>query len=227
LKDSQYILNNNSWKENVDKYILDELSVKRDQIMNKTVIDVGCGGGRWTFGFDKLGCKVTAVDVSEGPVKITKEFVPKAEVMISNLFDLPKKIEGRTFDIVWCWGVIHHTDNPKRAFETLLKLMHPQSILHLYIYSFDRGTKVKTLRKILGFFSLTNRERLIKMLIRIGILHGSVHELFDTLSTQINFEISEDEIKKWFSEHNLIYHRYTPQWAKTSRDIFVTGTKAK
>jgi len=136
-------------------------------------------------------------------------------------------MEGRTFDIVWCWGVIHHTGNPKRAFETLLKLMHPQSILHLYIYSFDRGTKVKTLRKILGFFSLTNRERLIKMLIRIGILHGSVHELFDTLSTQINFEISEDEIKKWFSEHNLIYYRYTPQWAKTSRDIFVTGTKPK
>jgi 2-polyprenyl-3-methyl-5-hydroxy-6-metoxy-1,4-benzoquinol methylase len=136
-------------------------------------------------------------------------------------------MEGRTFDIVWCWGVIHHTGNPKKAFETLLKLMHPQSILHLYIYSFDRGIKVKTLRKILGFFSLTNRERLIKMLIRIGILHGSVHELFDTLSTQINFEISEDEIKKWFSEHNLIYHRYTPQWAKTSRDIFVTGTKPK
>ncbi len=74
---------------------------------------------------------------------------------------------------------------------------------------------------------MTNRERLIKMLIRIGILHGSVHELFDTLSTQINFEISEDEIKKWFSEHNLIYYRYTPQWAKTSRDIFVTGTKSK
>ena len=54
---------------------------------------------------------VTAVDVSEGPARITKEFVPTAEVIVSDLFDLYTKLKGRTFDIVWCWGVIHHTGN--------------------------------------------------------------------------------------------------------------------
>jgi 2-polyprenyl-3-methyl-5-hydroxy-6-metoxy-1,4-benzoquinol methylase len=225
LKDSQYILNDEKWKNNVENYILDEISITRDQIKNKTVIDVGCGGGRWTYGFAKLGCKVTAVDVSEGPVKITKEFVPSAEVIISDLFDLPTKLGGRTFDIIWCWGVIHHTGNPKQAFETLLKLMHQESILHLYVYSFDRGIRVKTLRKIMRSLSLPNREKLIKMLIKMRILCGSVHELFDTLSTQINFEIPEEELKKWFYQNNLTYRKYVPQWVKKSRDLFVTGTK--
>jgi len=64
------------------------------------------------------------------------------------------------------------------------------------------------------------------MLIRMGFLHGSVHELFDTLSTQINFEISEEELKKWFSIYNLTYRRYTPQWVKESRDLFVTGKRS-
>jgi 2-polyprenyl-3-methyl-5-hydroxy-6-metoxy-1,4-benzoquinol methylase len=227
LTDSQNILNNEKWKNNVEEYILDELSISRDQIKNKTVIDVGCGGGRWTYGFAKLGCNVTAVDVSEGPVKITKGFVPTAEVLVSNLFELPEKLKGRTFDIIWCWGVIHHTENPKRAFETLLKLMNQQSILHLYVYSFNRGIRVKTVRKILGLFSLPKREKIIKLLIRIGILHGSIHELFDTLSTQINFEITEDELKKWFSQNNLTYRKYTPKWANKSRDLFVTGSSIK
>jgi 2-polyprenyl-3-methyl-5-hydroxy-6-metoxy-1,4-benzoquinol methylase len=225
LSDSQYILNDENWKKNVDEYILDEISISKDQIKSKTVIDIGCGGGRWTYGFAKLGCTVTAVDVSEGPARITKEFVPTAEVIVSDLFDLYTKLKGRTFDIVWCWGVIHHTGDPKKAFDILFKLMHPQSMLHLYVYSFDRGIRVKTLRKIMGFLSLPNREKAIKMLIKMGILHGSVHELFDTLSTQINFEISEEELKKWFSRYNLTYHRYTPQWVKESRDLFVTGKR--
>ncbi|MGN6350941.1 MAG: class I SAM-dependent methyltransferase [Candidatus Nitrosocosmicus sp.] len=227
MKDSQYILNDDRWKNSVEEYILDELSITKDQIKDKTVIDVGCGGGRWTYGFAKLGCNVTATDVSEGPIKITKEFVPTAETIVSDLFELPSKLKGRSFDIIWCWGVIHHTENPKRAFETLLKLMHPQSILHLYVYSFNRGIRIKTVRKILGLFSLPNREKIIKILIKIGVLHGSVHELFDTLSTQINFEISEEELKKWFSQNNLAYRKYTPQWAKKSRDLFVTGTIIK
>ena len=40
----------------------------RKEIKNKTVIDVGCGGGRWSYGFAKLGCKVTSVDISEDHV---------------------------------------------------------------------------------------------------------------------------------------------------------------
>ncbi len=225
LSDSKYLLTEESWKSNVDQYILDELSVSRKWIMNKTVIDVGCGGGRWSYGFAKLGCKVTSVDISEGPCELAKRNVPQADVIISDLFELEKALSNRKFDIVWCWGVIHHTSNPHRAFEALTKLMHQNSIIHLYVYSFKRGIKVKSLRKSLKFFSLKNREAIIQFLIKTGILHGSVHELYDSLSTQINHEIEESVLKRWFEEYNLKYKRYTPQWARNSRDLFVTGSK--
>ena len=78
LSDSKYLLTEESWKSNVDQYILDELFVSRKWIMNKTVIDVGCGGGRWSYGFAKLGCKVTSVDISEGPCELSKRNVPQA-----------------------------------------------------------------------------------------------------------------------------------------------------
>ena len=72
---------------------------------------------------------------------------------------------------------------------------------------------------------MKNRERIIELLTRIGVLHGSLHELYDTLSTQINHEINESSLKQWFEEKNLSYKRYTPEWAKESRDLFVTGSK--
>ncbi|HEY9486247.1 MAG TPA: methyltransferase domain-containing protein [Nitrososphaeraceae archaeon] len=224
LSDSKYLLTDESWRENVDKYILDELSITKEDIANKTVIDVGCGGGRWSYGFAKLGCKVTSVDISEGPCKLTQKNVPQTEVIMSDLFKLQDVLGDRKFDIVWCWGVIHHTDNPRMALETLTNLMHKNSIIHLYVYSFNRGKKVKELRKFLRLFSLKNREQIIRFLSIIGILHGSVHELYDALSTQINHEINELTLKQWFAENDLSYHRYTPQWAKASKDLFVTGS---
>jgi hypothetical protein len=121
--------------------------------------------------------------------------------------------------------VIHHTSNPHRAFEALTTLMHQNSIIHLYVYSYRRGRRIKGVRKLLKFFSLKNRESIIRFLIKSGFLHGSVHELYDTLSTQINHEIEESVLKEWFEEYNLKYQRYTPQWAHNSRDLFVTGSK--
>jgi 2-polyprenyl-3-methyl-5-hydroxy-6-metoxy-1,4-benzoquinol methylase len=88
---------------------------------------------------------------------------------MSDLFKLQDTLKQRKFDIVWCWGVIHHTSNPKMAFEILTHLMHQNSIIHLYVYSFNRGSKVKKLRKLLKIFSLKNRERIIRLLSKTGI----------------------------------------------------------
>jgi 2-polyprenyl-3-methyl-5-hydroxy-6-metoxy-1,4-benzoquinol methylase len=172
-----------------------------------------------------LDCKVTSVDISEGPCKLTQKNIPQAEVIMSDLFKLQDTLKQRKFDIVWCWGVIHHTSNPKMAFEILTHLMHQNSIIHLYVYSFNRGSKVKKLRKLLKIFSLKNRERIIRLLSKTGIIHGSIHELYDALSTQINHEIDEITLKQWFKEKSLSYNRYTPEWAKASKDLFVTGSR--
>ena len=51
----------------------------------------------------RLGCKVTSVDISEGPCKVTQKNVPQAEVIKSDLFELQKAVSNRKFDIIWCW----------------------------------------------------------------------------------------------------------------------------
>jgi len=230
LHDAPYLFGNESWRTHVDEYIVDSLSVTREWIKHKTVIDVGCGDGRWSYGFVKLGCAITSVDISQGPCRATKQNVPHADVIMSDLHSLPSVFDKKRFDIVWCYGVIHHVANPLAALKALISMMHAESILHLYVYCFDRGTRVKMLRGILGPFSLPHREAIIRLLIKTGLAHGwSVHELFDELSTRINHEISENVLKEWFEANSLSCVRYTPQYAKnlgTDKDIFVTGSRS-
>jgi ubiquinone/menaquinone biosynthesis C-methylase UbiE len=225
LSDSKYLLTDEEWKRNVDSYILDELGVTREWINGKTVIDVGCGGGRWSYGFVKLGCRVTATDVSDGPCKSTETNVPQAKVLKIDVFELPDQMKGMKFDIIWCWGVIHHTADMKGAFGSLVQLMHKDSVLHLYVYSFDRGIRIRMLRRLVSMFSFKGRERVIRLLVKLGILHGSVHELFDALSPKINHEITEPSLKEWFRAAGLEYRQHVPQWARGSRDLFATGRR--
>ena len=91
------------------------------------------------------------------------------------------------------------------AFDILTTLMHRNSIIHLNVYSFYRGKKVKRLRKLLKIFSLKNRERIIRLFIKTGILHGGVHEVYDALSTQINHEMDESSLKQLFTMNYLFF----------------------
>ncbi|MEM5807835.1 MAG: methyltransferase domain-containing protein [Candidatus Aenigmatarchaeota archaeon] len=37
------------------------------------MLDVGCGSGRWSYGFLKLGSKVVAFDCTRSACELTKE----------------------------------------------------------------------------------------------------------------------------------------------------------
>ena len=115
LSDSKNLLTDESWRERMSINIsIYELSITKEEIKNKTVIDVGWGSGRSSYGFAKLSCKVTSVDISEGPCKLAKINVPQAEVINVGPIQITRGISpNRKFDIVWCWGVIHHTANSR------------------------------------------------------------------------------------------------------------------
>ena len=85
----------------------------------KKVLEIGCGIGTDTINFARAGALVTAMDYSEESLKIAKK---RAEV-----FNLPIKfyhadaerlsevIPVEKYDLVYSFGVIHHTPHPENA----------------------------------------------------------------------------------------------------------------
>jgi 2-polyprenyl-6-hydroxyphenyl methylase/3-demethylubiquinone-9 3-methyltransferase len=109
-------------------------------IEGKTFLDIGCGSGLFSLAALLLGAKkVVAVDIDTDSVETTRHvlqtFVPKKDftVNVVSVFDLDPKKNG-TFDIVYSWGVLHHTGDMVGAIEKASQMVAPKGLFALALY---------------------------------------------------------------------------------------------
>ncbi len=109
----------------------------------KDVLDCGCGGGQH-LSFVAPHCRsIVGVDLNatDSAKRNTTKF-SNVEV-IEN--DIAQMDLGRQFDIVYCIGVIHHTDNPDTTFRNLLKHCKPGGRVIVWCYSHEGNFLNRTL----------------------------------------------------------------------------------
>lgn len=91
----------------------------------KRVLEIGCGLGTDTINFARSGAEVTAVDLSIESLKLAKQ---RAEVFglsdritfyEANAEQLVDYIPQGHFDLVYSFGVIHHSPNPRQIIEQI------------------------------------------------------------------------------------------------------------
>ncbi|TAJ23038.1 MAG: methyltransferase domain-containing protein [Nitrospirae bacterium] len=142
---------------------LADVQLPRDHFKGKTVLDVGCGSGRWTYAMASLGAKVVAVDVSDAAVEITRAVTSglgEVTVIQASVFQLPFRPEQ--FDFVVSWGVLHHTCHTETAFRAIAPLVRPGGWLHVMVYERRNPIKVwgtEMLRKVMRRLSPERRYR--------------------------------------------------------------------
>lgn len=102
-------------------------------IRGKTFLDIGCGSGIHSAAASRLGASVVAVDLDPVSVEtaraVTKRFAPDCEVMRASAFDI-----SRTFDVVYSWGVLHHTGAMWKAVAHAAGLVLPGGRLAIALY---------------------------------------------------------------------------------------------
>lgn len=105
---------------------------------NKTVLEIGCGIGTDTCSFIENGAIVTAVDISEESLSVTRKrlnsFNLKADVRYANAEELSKFVDTKKYDIIYSFGVLHHTPSPENAFREVTKFMDINSEFRLMVY---------------------------------------------------------------------------------------------
>jgi len=100
------------------------------------VLDVGCGIGFWVHEFCRLGAKVSACDLSDAAVDITRRRLALygliADVRWGNAEELPYPKES--FDHVNCQGVIHHTPDAAHCIMEFHRVLRRQGTLCISVY---------------------------------------------------------------------------------------------
>ena len=107
----------------------------------KRVLEVGCGLGTDTMNFARAGAQVTAVDLSSASLDLARR---RAEVfglqdrirfVEANAERLSEFVTPSDYDLVYSFGVIHHTPHPERALDQIRRFFSgPGTVLKLMVY---------------------------------------------------------------------------------------------
>ncbi len=106
----------------------------------KRFLDIGCGSGLHSLAALRLGAEdVVAIDIDAASVATTgavlRRFAPQASVRIEqrSVFELTPEAFG-TFDVVYSWGVLHHTGDMRRAARRAADLVTPGGLFVFALY---------------------------------------------------------------------------------------------
>jgi len=202
-------------KEREPKLVCQYTGLDPEWFQNKRVLDAGCGSGRFTYAMASMGASVVSVDQSESGVFYTKKacesFGDKVEV---HRHDLTKPLDlEANFDLVWSYGVLHHTGDTFGAFENVSRLVKSHGLLFLMLYGEPEGkdlgeyvyySEVERLRRATCMLNFQERYELIEKL-----KGEEVGGWFDAVSPRINDTYPLYEIELWFLQAGFVDFKRT------------------
>lgn len=204
ITEGAHLLGDPAFEQRMYELLATYSGYSSDWFKGKKVLDAGCGMGRWSYAMCKLGADVTAVDQSaSGIAQIEKLLAetPNFSAQQGDLLDpLPFPPE---FDLVWCYGVTHHTGNTRLTAHNVARVVKPGGRLMLMIYGEPTKpgefTEINTYvqhRRATQSMSFEQKKAYLAERYPENLVHG----FFDAISPEINDLHRIDEIEVWLRE---------------------------
>jgi 2-polyprenyl-3-methyl-5-hydroxy-6-metoxy-1,4-benzoquinol methylase len=190
-----------------------------DRWNGKRVLEIGCGIGTDTMNFARAGAFVTAADLSGESIKVASQ---RAEVFglsdrITFVHSDAEAMEGvpvePPYDLVYSFGVVHHTPHPARVLEQARRRMAPGSELRIMVYH-RHSWKVAGIVARYGKCRFWDADRLIASYseaqtgcpITYSYTRESVHDLVEPAGFRVK-EVYVDHIFP-YRVKDYVRHRY-------------------
>ncbi len=195
---NQWILSRNGFTN------LEELKVFLSS--KSSILDAGCGNGRVTALLASaaptqskiVGIDLVAADIASKNLEYLKNVSIYSMDLLADLTEIGK------FDFIYCQEVLHHTKDPRRAFNNLVQLLNDKGEIAIYVYK-----KKAPVREFVDDYI---RERIVNLDYFEAIeVNKRITELAKVLS-EINTEITVPNIDileipaGTYSIQRFIYH---------------------
>ena len=201
----QYLLSDQWFKENLTRILSEEeLLIDPAWFKGKTVLDAGCGNGRWSYGFCQLGAKVTSVDVNASAINsardATNELDNRPSFINSSLESLNEVLTNEQYDLVFSWGVLHHCVSYNKALKNVCEKVGEGGVLYLHLY----GRESMTIEEDLSLFKkrllyntlLSDQEKYQFLLNEANGDKNRVHNLHDNYAPLINRRLNYEDVER-------------------------------
>jgi len=111
-----------------------------DRWRGKKVLEIGCGIGTDTINFASSGAHVSAVDLSEKSMELARTrasvFGLQDHILFysGNAEALSLFVPVEPYDLIYSFGVIHHTPHPDVVLDQLRQYTRPGTTIKLMVY---------------------------------------------------------------------------------------------
>jgi 2-polyprenyl-3-methyl-5-hydroxy-6-metoxy-1,4-benzoquinol methylase len=116
----------------------------------KRVLEIGCGIGTDSMRFARAGAELTAVDLSAESLKLARQravvlgLANRITFVQANVEELSNAVPPEIYDLVYSFGVVHHTPRPERALAEIRHYLPTGGTLKLMVYN-RRSWKVASI----------------------------------------------------------------------------------
>jgi len=118
----------------LEPYIIDFAEFELSQ--NQKILEIGVGLGADHQKFIEAGATTYGIDLTERAIEYTKArlnlFGLESSLSVGDAENL--RFEDNSFEVVYSWGVIHHSPNTERAISEIHRVLEPSGVAKVMIY---------------------------------------------------------------------------------------------
>jgi 2-polyprenyl-3-methyl-5-hydroxy-6-metoxy-1,4-benzoquinol methylase len=218
----------------------------------KRFCDIGCGSGIHSVAAAQMGAHVTAIDIDVNSTNtalgLARRFKVEESVCVSNDSIFDHSLPLHSFDIVYSWGVLHHTGDMWRAIDLAIDLVSEELgskfVIALYrktrlcgIWRVEKQIYSRSPALVQGivrafyvlFFDAVNvlrRKNPLTYRREYKKKRGMsfAHDVHDWLGGYPYESVKDDEVKNFFSERGFVLEKAVLRCPnKTPIGLFSSG----
>lgn len=211
LPQNRWSLASAEYREELPGLVARLLDLPPAWFAGRDALDAGCGCGRHAFALCRLGARVLAVDRSLPALRTARAACARFDgfrgALAADLLH-PFPVAG-TFDLVWSFGVLHHTGDAPRALHNLRDCLRPGGILFLMLYGLPRPGDARDAAEIACLEAWRSRLAPLPFAAKVEALSavtpaGEILENFDAVSPRVNERYALADIEAWLAREGFV-----------------------
>ncbi len=177
---------------------------KYTALKDKTILDIGCGGGILTESLARAGGHVTAIDLSHEALEVAKAHAAQEQLTIdyreSSAEELATEAPA-SFDVITCMELLEHVPDPANIVQAAAKLLKSNG--HVFFSTINRNLKAY-------LYAVVGAEYLL------NLLPKGTHDYHKFLTPNEMFKMLQPEGLQLSHMAGIQYHPISKTYCLTS-----------